>query len=166
VTAAGFEAAFDGTASTDNDRIVSYAWDFGDGTAGTGAQPAHTYETLGAYDAALTVTDTAGNSATATARVTVYDPSQVGMLEVRVLDDTSGAPIPGASVAVQPYGGEPLKYLADAQGLVRLIQVPGNYHISAYKSDYKPKAVDAALTGGGISPSPCACPGSNWSWAN
>jgi glucose/arabinose dehydrogenase/chitodextrinase len=53
------------------DSIVSYAWNFGDGTTGAGASVAHTYGANGTYVATLTVTDSRGASATATATVTV-----------------------------------------------------------------------------------------------
>lgn len=36
---------FDGTGSSDDVGIVSYVWDFGDGTTGTGSNPIHTYTT-------------------------------------------------------------------------------------------------------------------------
>jgi gliding motility-associated-like protein len=39
---------------------VNYSWDFGDGTTGTGANPAHTYVTPGTYSVLLTVTNGAG----------------------------------------------------------------------------------------------------------
>jgi PKD repeat protein len=49
---------FDGTASRDRDGIITdYAWDFGDGTRGTGPTPTHVYDAPGAYLVALTVTD-------------------------------------------------------------------------------------------------------------
>jgi uncharacterized delta-60 repeat protein len=52
---------FDGSASTAvNGTIVSWAWDFGDGTTGTGAVTQHTYSSAGDYFATLTVTDSNG----------------------------------------------------------------------------------------------------------
>ena len=49
---------FDGMQSYDPDgAIVSYAWDFGDGTTGTGYVATHTYGKAGSFTAYLTVTD-------------------------------------------------------------------------------------------------------------
>ena len=59
----GVPVMFDGTGSSDPDgTIVSYDWDFGDGTTGTGPQPQHTYAAPGVYDVTLTVTDDAGDT--------------------------------------------------------------------------------------------------------
>jgi PKD repeat protein len=53
--------AFNGTGSTDpGGSISSYAWNFGDGTTGTGATPTHPYATAGTYNVTLTVTDNGG----------------------------------------------------------------------------------------------------------
>jgi PKD repeat protein len=52
---------FNGTGSSDNVGIVSYEWDFGDGTIGTGVTVTHTYTTEGTYIVTLTVKDAAGN---------------------------------------------------------------------------------------------------------
>jgi len=58
--------AFDGTGSTDLDgTISSYAWDFGDGSTGTGSTPTHTYVAESTYNVALTVTDDGGLTDTA-----------------------------------------------------------------------------------------------------
>lgn len=58
---------FDGSASKDPDgRIVSYQWNFGDGTtaSGTGATTSHLYGVAAAYQPTLTVTDDRGLSVT------------------------------------------------------------------------------------------------------
>jgi PKD repeat protein len=49
---------FDGSGSSDPDgKIVSYDWDFGDESTGTGASPSHAYASRGTYNVTLTVTD-------------------------------------------------------------------------------------------------------------
>jgi PKD repeat protein len=68
--------AFDGTGSTDPDGAVSsYAWDFGDGSSGSGGTVNHQYTNAGSYTARLTVNDTSGSSASATATISVNAPS-------------------------------------------------------------------------------------------
>ena len=62
---------FDGRASKDNDSIVKYVWDFGDGTTGAGATPTHVYMKEGLYQVTLTVFDPAGNSSEDTVKVDV-----------------------------------------------------------------------------------------------
>ncbi|HKA58166.1 MAG TPA: PKD domain-containing protein, partial [Gemmatimonadales bacterium] len=67
---------FDGRASSDpeNDTPLTYAWDFGDGTIGTGAQPSHTYADAGVYTVTLVVTDAlGGQSAPATTTATIVN---------------------------------------------------------------------------------------------
>jgi len=63
--------SFDASNSTDNVAIVSYEWDFGDETNGTGKTTTHTYTEPGAYNITLTVKDAAGNSDTDSITVTV-----------------------------------------------------------------------------------------------
>lgn len=60
--------AFDASASTDPDgSIVSYAWDFGDGTTGSGVKVTHGYPSKDAkYTVTLTVTDNRNQSSKAT----------------------------------------------------------------------------------------------------
>ena len=72
----GTALTVDGSGSTDPDggSIVSHAWDFGDGTTGTGARPpAHTY-VPGRYDVTLTVTDDEGKTDSITQLVRVMGP--------------------------------------------------------------------------------------------
>jgi PKD repeat protein len=55
---------FDGSGSVDPDgSIASYAWNFGDGTTGTGVNPSHAYTAAGSYVVTLTVTDNRGGTA-------------------------------------------------------------------------------------------------------
>jgi PKD repeat protein len=62
----------DGTSSTDGDgTITGYAWDFGDGTTGTGPTITHAYGAPGTYSVMLTVTDDDGRSNTSAQLVTV-----------------------------------------------------------------------------------------------
>ncbi len=61
---------FDGGGSTDpNGAIISYSWQFGDGTTGAGAAPTHTYLTGGHYVVTLTVTDQEGLTSSTSRRV-------------------------------------------------------------------------------------------------
>lgn len=68
---------FDATASADTDgTIVSYEWDFGDGTTGSGATTQHTYGASGTYQVTVTVIDNAGASSVLTLPVNVELPNQ------------------------------------------------------------------------------------------
>jgi len=61
--------------SVDIGVIVSYDWDFGDGTSGTGAVAPHTYATEGAYQVSLNVTNNEGYSNVKTFQVVVESVS-------------------------------------------------------------------------------------------
>ncbi len=50
---------------------LSYTWDFGDGNGSTGQDPIHIYGADGNYTVTLTVTDSCGNSASATKTVVI-----------------------------------------------------------------------------------------------
>jgi PKD repeat protein len=74
----GSPVSFDGTASSDPDGdALTYAWDFGDGTTGTGAKPAHTYADNGSYTATLTVKDPIGADDSQTHTITVSNAAPV-----------------------------------------------------------------------------------------
>lgn len=65
--------AFDGSASADPDGVIAdYAWDFGDGTSGSGATAVHAFASPGTYAVRLTVTDDAGLSASTSVQVIVH----------------------------------------------------------------------------------------------
>jgi len=68
---AGAIVTFDAGGSSDNVGVVTYEWNFGDETSGTGKTTTHTYVNQGTYVVTLTVRDAAGNSATDSMTVTV-----------------------------------------------------------------------------------------------
>lgn len=67
----GETVIFDASGSTDNVGIVSYEWDFGDGTTETGITKNHTYTSPRKYNVTLTVRDLVGNTDTDSITVTV-----------------------------------------------------------------------------------------------
>ena len=77
------DVTFDASNSSDSDgSIVSYAWDFGDGTTGTGPVISHTYNLEARYTIVLTVTDNEGNTATAQQTVLADGPAILSSLDI------------------------------------------------------------------------------------
>jgi Ca2+-binding RTX toxin-like protein len=73
--------AFDASGSTDDEGIVSYAWDFGGDGTGSGEAPSHTFSSGGTYDVTLTVTDAEGLTDDLTERIDVAScPSDLATL--------------------------------------------------------------------------------------
>jgi len=83
------EISFDASASTDADGvIVSYSWDFGDGTTADGATVSHVYGDVGSYIVTLTVTDDFGDTGVDTLTVTVLE-----VLPPAIREHSPGSPM-------------------------------------------------------------------------
>lgn len=111
-TVDGLTASFDAAGSADVDgQIASYAWDFGDGTTGTGVNPQHEYAATGSYEVSLTVTDGAGATGQVTATVSVQDPAELVPTAAFTFDteqltaqfDASGSTPPAAGGEITGY---------------------------------------------------------------
>ncbi len=143
--ATGVAVWFDGTRSKDNNRISEYLWNFGDGETSNLAQPSHVYTEPGEYTVTLTVKDPAGNSGSDTLTVTVNPPQQVGTLEIKVVDDSSGAAIGGSSVVVEYPDGTMQNYSTNGAGVLNVSVPAGEYKVYAYKTDYRPGYIGVAV---------------------
>ena len=87
----GQAVTFDASGSYDLDgSIVSYEWDFGDGTTETTTSPTiqHTYSSGGIYTVTLTVTDNDGLTDSYSTTITVYSLSTTSNLTVFPQDIT------------------------------------------------------------------------------
>jgi PKD repeat protein len=80
----GSSVIFDAGMSSDDVGIVSFIWDFGDGTSGTGMDVSHSYYIEGNYIVYLRVTDAAGNVGVDSLYVTVGTTEDVFSLWILV----------------------------------------------------------------------------------
>ena len=71
------EITFNGSLSYDPDEyIISWKWDFGDGSNGEGEMANHSYPTAGTYTVILTVTDNSGATNDSETSVLVIQPNR------------------------------------------------------------------------------------------
>ena len=124
-TAAPARVTFDAAASADGDGvIVSYDWDFGDGSApqaGAEAVVAHEYLAAGVYSAVLTVTDDGGDTDTATVLVRIGPGDTYYVADPRGLDGLAGtADDVDASNAYPGTIGQPFATLQKAAAVAVL----------------------------------------------
>ncbi len=77
---AGIPVNFSSAGSSDPDGdVITYLWDFGDGTNSTSSGPSHTYNTVGNYVVTLTLTDSRGATGHSQTITTIADDREIGV---------------------------------------------------------------------------------------
>ena len=148
----GVASHLDGMGSTDNVRIKSYTWDFGDESAKqTGSKPVHTYQKAGTYTVTLTVADQAGNKNSTYGTIEVKDAEQNGQLRLSVMG-SDGSPLACADLYISADGSEQgaLHAKTDQNGVAELVLEPGTYDLSAFTEGYLPKQEQITISKGEI----------------
>jgi PKD repeat protein len=87
--------AFEAKASDPDGTISGYSWNFGDGSPpSTEANPSHTYAAAGEYEVTLKVTDSSGQTATATRKVSVHTADELPTVTIVVGGEAvAGSPL-------------------------------------------------------------------------
>jgi len=105
----GLACSFNGSGSSDpGGTITNYAWNFGDGTTGSGATGSHTYTAAGTYTVTLTVTDNGGATGAQSTSVTVIQAlMHVGDLD-RAITNQGSTWIAIATITVHDSNHSPV----------------------------------------------------------
>lgn len=88
----GEEVFFDASMSSAaaGRRLVSHAWNFGDGSTGSGVAASHVYRSANTYTVVLNVTDDAGSVGSTSASVEIVDGAPVAVVTLSPLSPAPG----------------------------------------------------------------------------
>jgi PKD repeat protein len=96
----GETLTFDGSASSGESAIASYAWDFGNGTSATGAQVNQAYNEPGSYNVTLTVTDDRGLQGSSSLAIQIYPVVEAP--DLSDLEDINWSLVEAGTLDTQP----------------------------------------------------------------
>ena len=138
------EDEFDASGSSDNKAISSFLWDFGDGTSSTEVTPVKKYTDVGNYTVTLTVTDNEGAATTVEKTVEVKERETLGVLNVKVIDDTDKA-LSGAPVYFDLGAENHVVVYTNSSGIATMQLPAGTHLIGFYADGYLPVKKEVAV---------------------
>ncbi|MBR5474859.1 MAG: PKD domain-containing protein, partial [Lachnospiraceae bacterium] len=145
----GAEYAIDGGMSYDDNAIVSYTWDLGDGNTSTDKCVIHAYAATGIYVVTLTVTDDEGKTHTTTQEIEVINDDLAGSVVVQIVDE-EGKPIPGAPVYFNLGTEEQVIKETGSSGMASFVAKAGKYAVGCVipNNQWLPTKKDIIVTAG------------------
>ena len=130
----GKEYLFDASLSRDDEAVVGYRIDFGDGSFAEERRPVHRYAATGTYTVTLTVWDAQGNEAGVTKSVNVRERTEIGTVRITVVDE-SGNPVPYAPVYFDLGAPEQTVRSTDQSGSVQFSAAAGRHTVGCVIAD-------------------------------
>jgi len=148
--------SFDASKSSDPEgSLLSYRWDFGDGTIGAGQTPSHIYEKSGTYVASVVVNDGVQDSAPVTTSVAVANDVPVAQFSGPANDYKKTA-ITWDGLLSSDANADPLTYLwnfgdgtsiiTSASALTHSFASVGSYVVSLVVNDGEANSTPATRT--------------------
>ncbi|TVZ13862.1 MopE-related protein [Maribacter sp. MAR_2009_72] len=144
---------FTGSNSTDDIGVATYAWNFGDGTTSSVANPQHTFSSVGNFEVFLTVTDDSGLTDTKSLYVNVEEDNIDESCPSGLTNDAAGLSLPlGDFVGgVDAVNGTDTVTNGSACGIEVVNVDPGqpwgHYRLTIRLSDYGISAGDELFIG-------------------
>jgi PKD repeat protein len=138
-------ATFDASDPTLDSKLVSYLWDFGDGSSGSGRTASHQYRRAGTFFVTLTVTDQAGLTGSRSKSLTVgasanptadfvFSPSSPGIGEQIVFNASTSSATPPRSIVSYEW-----QFGTDRSGsgmiVTKQYDTPGTYNVTLTVTD-------------------------------
>jgi len=138
-------ATFDASDPTLDSKLVSYLWDFGDGSSGSGRTTSHQYRDAGTFSVTLTVTDQAGLTGSRSKSVTVgasanptadfvFSPASPGIGEEIVFNASASSATPPRQIVSYEW-----QFGTDRSGTGMIVtkkyDTPGTYNVTLTVTD-------------------------------
>lgn len=133
----GVQEIFSAASSKADNTIVSYSWDFGDGTTSDKTRVTKVYSQEGEYTVSLRITDSEGNTAVVSKNITVAKRELLGTAKVRVVNE-NGKAISSAPVYFDLGEENQQIVYTNSSGYASITMKTGVHIVGTYKNGYLP----------------------------